>query len=90
MILSVQELAVLRALAEFAGGTQHDRASDCLMAIADALGVTVDFDRGVVSSKNLECTLKVGAYYSAHTAWCVLIAIHVDMHRASSYFAKIA
>jgi hypothetical protein len=50
MILSVQESAVLRALAQFASTKEHERASECLEAIGDALGVKVDFDLGNVTS----------------------------------------
>jgi hypothetical protein len=59
MILSVQESAVLRALAQFASTKEHERASECLEAIADALGVTVDFERGTVASQDSGDSLQV-------------------------------
>ena len=49
MILNVQEVAVLRALAQCASEAHQEGPAQCLLAIAGALGVAVDLEEGTVT-----------------------------------------
>lgn len=54
MILNVQEVAILRALARFASKERREGARECLQALAATLGVAVDLEEGTITIPDVD------------------------------------